>query len=470
MAHEIQPAHRPHDQLRTEPAAQREHTDKYVSAITSSSPSVDITFRDPVLQKSADHFKVGIDELTVNLGNLSMLEYSGTDADVLFRIRLRHVDLMDDGNNAQPPVLIHHVVASNFYMHDFTDAGAEAAYIAAVAALAQLAPPGQPGYNPAAYAAAVAERNATLATRDQMRAKWRDAFTFKVDRVYSTLHEVLGRFQEISEALDSYVFTQGLALQASYAGAVVDVFQYAHAAGQPGRYFETTINANGQLRFSGTRAFWANFILHVPKPLYRQIIFKDRTVEFISLHPDTGALRAPFIDLLDGTYRVRPLDPPLNGANPFGAAGLDSIRAAEFVGEGNLLSTIDRRVTIEVGCSLPMKNSPLVDHGVEAPEWVLGRYMFHRPYSVGTHPNTSLAYREPIIEAAGLGAPTLQGLSQRVQYHHLKPQQKINTLRLKLWARVRTYNDSTNTWGMKTIVCPVQDSDYWSIRLHFVEK
>ena len=126
--------------------------------------------------------------------------------------------------------------------------------------------------------------------------------------------------------------------------------------------------------------------------------------------------------------------------------------------------------TIEVGCSLPMKNSPLVDHGVEAPEWVLGRYMFHRPYSVGTHPNTSLAYREPIIEAEGLGAQTLQGLSQRVQYHHLKPQQKINTLRLKLWARVRTYDVATEKWGMKTIVCPVEGFDYWHIRMHFVQK
>jgi hypothetical protein len=50
------------------------------------------------------------------------------------------------------------------------------------------------------------------------------------------------------------------------------------------------------------------------------------------------------------------------------------------------------------------------------------------------------------------------------------PQQKIQTLRLKLWARVRTYDVQTQKWGMKTIVCPVEDIDYWHVRLHFVEK
>ena len=80
----MQPYHRPHEQLRTEAPKQKEHSDKYVSAIVSGESDVDMSFRSPVLQKSADHFKVGIDELTVNLSKLSMLETSETD--VLFRI------------------------------------------------------------------------------------------------------------------------------------------------------------------------------------------------------------------------------------------------------------------------------------------------------------------------------------------------------------------------------------------------
>jgi len=55
-------------------------------------------------------------------------------------------------------------------------------------------------------------------------------------------------------------------------------------------------------------------------------------------------------------------------------------------------------------------------------------------------------------------------------FHHLLPQQKITTLRLKLWARVRTFSETSGKWGMQTIVCPVHDSDYWHIRLHFVSK
>ena len=87
MAERIVPNHRPHDQLRTEAPSQKDHSDKYVSAFVSGSSQVDMSFRNPVLSKSSDHYKVGIDELTVNLGNLSMLEY-GVD-DVLFRILRR---------------------------------------------------------------------------------------------------------------------------------------------------------------------------------------------------------------------------------------------------------------------------------------------------------------------------------------------------------------------------------------------
>ena len=90
MAHEMLPAHRPHDQLRTEAATQKPHTDKYVSCFSSGEAHVDLTFRNPILDKSADHFKVGVDDLTVNLGNLSMIEYGV--GDVLFRILRRGIN------------------------------------------------------------------------------------------------------------------------------------------------------------------------------------------------------------------------------------------------------------------------------------------------------------------------------------------------------------------------------------------
>ena len=74
------------------------------------------------------------------------------------------------------------------------------------------------------------------------------------------------------------------------------------------------------------------------------------------------------------------------------------------------------------------------------------------------------------LQVSGIGVHVFQGARDRIVFHHLGPQQKIQTLRLRLWARVRTYDTPNKKWGMKTIMCPVQGSDYWHIRLHFVPK
>ena len=58
-----------------------------------------MTFTNPILQESADHYKVGIDELTANLSNLSMLEYEAND--VLFRIRRLGTDNEDRPDDAE---------------------------------------------------------------------------------------------------------------------------------------------------------------------------------------------------------------------------------------------------------------------------------------------------------------------------------------------------------------------------------
>ena len=59
--------------------------------------------------------------------------------------------------------------------------------------------------------------------------------------------------------------------------------------------------------------------------------------------------------------------------------------------------------------------------------------------------------------------------SQRVLYHQLNPQQKITTMRVKLYARVRTYDEAADTWGMRVISLPTELTDWWHIRLHFKE-
>ena len=87
MAEQVLPQHRPLEQLRTESAAPHEHSDKYVSSFETNKNFVDISFTNPILTKSADHFKVGVAELTVNLGSISMLDYGAND--VLFRVMRR---------------------------------------------------------------------------------------------------------------------------------------------------------------------------------------------------------------------------------------------------------------------------------------------------------------------------------------------------------------------------------------------
>ena len=418
---QMMPQHRPHEQLRTEAPAQKTHSDKYVSAFVSGDSQIDMTFSNPLLPKSADHYKVGIDELTVNLGNLSMLEY-GVD-DVLFRILRR-------GNNAAE-------THPNFRMIDGPDPGAGNGSVEALAA-----------------------QQASL-------SEWRDAFEFKINRAFLTVHEILGRCTEVATAVGTYIREEGLVNQAQ--GAVADYWTLAFAAGanNDAEHFRIGITTNGQLKFSGTKVFWSNFTVEVPVVKYRAIIFKDAAKRYISLHPGTGnEIAVPYTEN-GNQLDAADLNPAWDGN--FGDPR--NVKAMEYVCDGNLLNTLDRRVTLEVGSSLPVKNSPLVDHGQESPDFVLGRYMFHQPYSMN---NWADGIRQgnmiPEITVPRLGTISVQGPRDRVVFHHLMPQQKIQVLRLKLWARVRTYDEAANKWGMKTIVCPVEDIDYWHVRLHFVEK
>ncbi len=403
MAHNIQAYPQPREQLRTEAPRQRPHNDKYVTVFQSGIAHVDLTFRDPLLTESADHFAVGVDELTVSLGSLSMIEYNATRPTVLFRVRLRGVDNAVD---ARPGM--------NYLMVD--------------------GPAGNLN-------------------------QWRDAFEFKVDRPYTNLQEILARINTISGVVTNYIRTYGLQ---NGGGAY-----YTYQVGPTGnhQHLKITLSENGNLVFRGSRAFWANFVIEVPERRYQQIFFgKDK--QYVSLHPITGAIVAEPYNEFAGQLETIALDPVLSAADLATITNI-ALDAPEhnhiYAGDANLMNTIDRRVTIEVSCSLPIKNSPMVDHGKESPDFALARYLFHRRYSLETGDGADLMR----IATHDLGAKTLQGPRDRVSYHHLRPQQKIQTLRLRLWARVRTYDANTNVWGMKTIICPIENSDYWHCRLHF---
>ena len=410
---QVLPTHKPHEQLRTEAPAPKDHSDLYVSTFVSGSNNVDMSFTNPILPKSADHFKVGIDELTCNLNNLSLLEY--VEGDVLFRILRRGYLQLD---NTSPE----------------TQNGAS------MSALYRL-PPG-PAEN---------------------LEKYRDSVEFKIDRPYLTMLEVLERCQEIATSINTFI-RLGLVNTGGAGNLYMSAITEDDAEDED--FLQIELTPNGQLKFSGNKVFWADFTIQVPVEKYRQILFKDPDKEFIALHPGTGAIiDEPYVSGGGGgpNYDFTPaaLVPVWDGEQD----PLDGF-PVQYAASGNMLNMLDRRVTLDVGCSLPIKNSPMIDHDVEAPDFVLGRYMFYQPYTLTGKGIGGI----PDLEIPGLGTRQMQGPRDRVCYHHLRPQQRIQVLRIRLWARVRTYDNTTKKWGMKTVECPVEDGDYWHLKLHFIEK
>ncbi len=55
-------------------ANKRNTESKYVSVFADSRPDVDVTFSDELLSRPSDHFMVGVDNPTVSLNSLRMLE------------------------------------------------------------------------------------------------------------------------------------------------------------------------------------------------------------------------------------------------------------------------------------------------------------------------------------------------------------------------------------------------------------
>ena len=63
-----------------------------------------------------------------------------------------------------------------------------------------------------------------------------------------------------------------------------------------------------------------------------------------------------------------------------------------------------------------------------------------------------------------------QGPRDRVVYHQLMPQNKVQTLRVKLFARVRDFDADSEVYSIRTISLPTETIDWWHARLHFVSK
>ena len=117
--------------------------------------------------------------------------------------------------------------------------------------------------------------------------------------------------------------------------------------------------------------------------------------------------------------------------------------------QASIFSSLERRVALEVGCSLPIRNSPMVDHQRETPDFVLGRWIWRSdPRIESNDRGSSRRYTSAMPSCT-----EYQGSTDRITYHELRPQAKIQTLRIKLFARLRTFNDEDEEPGGR---CPQQ--------------
>ena len=108
----------------------------------------------------------------------------------------------------------------------------------------------------------------------------------------------------------------------------------------------------------------------------------------------------------------------------------------------------------------------MVDHGKEAPDFVLGRWIWRTDQRVSA--NASGGQRQ--YEGPSPTCVQYQGPQDRILYHELMAQSKIQTLRVRLFARLRTFNELTEEWGMRVIELPAVPSDWWHARLHFISR
>ena len=137
--------------------------------------------------------------------------------------------------------------------------------------------------------------------------------------------------------------------------------------------------------------------------------------------------------------------------------------------ESNIFSALDRRIAVEMGCSLPVKNSPMVDHQKETPDFVLGRWILKPNLLMQTEQNNTVTEVQRFTTAVSTTVEH-QRPHDRIVYHELMPQQKLQVLRVRLFARIRQFDDRDDSWNMRVIDLPTNSTDWWHARLHFVSK
>jgi len=440
---------------------------KYVTCFADSRPDVDITFRDVLLSRPTDHYLVGIDNFSMTNTSLSMIEPMTGDSSALIRVVQR---ILPQGNTA---------------LQTTADA-LDAIFIGNPKALNGLYVTSA-GYN----------------------------FEISSQETVLSVQQLMHRLGELASDVCRYMNT-------GQAGAELEYGGYTQGDNNDTEHLAFEVATDGRLRIIGTAAFWSCFCIEVPAVQNQFGFFGARADapatdfsnqrRFLALNPEDAATTFAKIQI-NSTQKSLPGRPvqtgfetdfefairvaawevdvaavvAFNSRTVKGTAPKFHIVATALVGNANrfnintgaiahsryafttrasIFSSLERRVALEVGCSLPIKNSPMVDHQKETPDFVLGRWIWRTDPRIESNDKGGSRRYHSAMPAC----TEYQGAQDRITYHELQPQAKIQTLRIKLFARLRTFDEASESYSMRIVDLPTSSTDWWHTRIHFMSK
>ena len=330
-----------------------------------------------------------------------------------------------------------------------------------------------------------------------------------------SVQQLMHRLGELASDVNRY-------MNAGTPGATYEYGGYEAAANEDTEHLEFEVATDGRLKINGTGAFWSCFCIEVPS-LQNQFGFWGDRAEtppvdftrlrrFLTLNPNDATptftkiqVNSKYLEELarpvqrtgetSGEFNLRILtwDTSVALVNSFNSRTIvgdsskfyivdtntgvadsvynkhDGAKAKvvySFSTQASIFSSLERRIALEVGCSLPVKNSPMVDHQKESPDFVLGRWIWRTDPRIES--NDAGGSRRYISNMPA--CTEYQGAKDRISYHELQPQAKIQTLRIKLFARVRSFDELSETYSMRVIDLPTSATDWWHTRIHFMSK
>ena len=316
-------------------------------------------------------------------------------------------------------------------------------------------------------------------------------YQFRNDlETFTTYAQVGHRMADIGDKVTEFInagFIAGAAADYEFPNCEA----FVHPETPAPQHLAFKFHSSGRLQIYGSRTFWSYFCIHIPAKRYQRSFLGyqykhhiDQRV--ISVNPSNGAYIENRVTF-DTAHPTRgfvsewgevdqQLDPNVTANwNGFGVSFGDYISTYQNVGNamqqltrslqfsvlmaGNLFSTLDRRICIEVGTSLPITHSALIEDNKENSDFILGRFMID-PALRATDTDSFDFHAQKFV---------LMDSSRRVLYHRLLPQSKVSTIRIQLYVRVRTFDEASDKWSMRTEILSMDQTDWWHCRLHFRE-